>query len=178
MTITVVLTLALTYNWPINQLNVRNAFLNGTLEEDIFMQQPPGFEQADNMFVCKLNKAIYGLKLAPRAWFERFTSTLNKLGFNASQCDSSLFINSTRFHTTYILVYVDDILVEGSSREAISRVSTALNREFSLRDMGQVSFFLGIEVNRTKEGGLHLSQSKYIKDIMSKANMQSARGVV
>lgn len=149
LTISFVLTLALTFNWPINQLDVHNAFLNGKLEEEVFMRQPPGFEQTDKTLVCKLKKALYGLKQAPRAWFEKLTSTLNSLGFIASKCDSSLFFCSTKLYTNFVLVYVDNILVTGISKAVISHIDTALNREFSLRNLGQISYFLGVEVKRT-----------------------------
>ena len=81
VTIRVILTLAITHKWPLQQLDVNNAFLNGLLEEEVYMTQPPGFESSDKSLVCKLNKAIYGLKQAPKAWFERLKVTLLKFGF-------------------------------------------------------------------------------------------------
>jgi len=78
--------------WQIRQIDVNNAFLNGDLEEDVYMQQPPGFETQDSRLVCKLNKAIYGLKQAPRAWFQKLSDILNNLGLNSTKSDSSLFV--------------------------------------------------------------------------------------
>ena len=109
VTIRIILTLALSYGWKLFQLDVNNAFLNRILEETIFMKQPPGFEVTDKSLVCKLNKAIYGLKQDPRQWFDRLKSTLLQLGFVGSKSDSSLFIYRHQLHTVYLLVYVDDI---------------------------------------------------------------------
>lgn len=86
------LTIAVTNNWAIQQIDVNNAFLNGTLEEEVFMQQPPGFESTDKSLVCKLNKVICGLKQALRAWFDKLKSALIQHGFQASRCDPSLFL--------------------------------------------------------------------------------------
>lgn len=91
-TIRIILTLAVTHNWPIQQLDVNNAFLNEYLEEEVYMDRPFGFVSSNPTQVCRLNKAIYGLKQAPRAWFERLTKTLLQFGFRTSKCDLSLFI--------------------------------------------------------------------------------------
>lgn len=117
ITIRIILTIALARGWPVRQLDINNAFPNGILKEDIYMEQPPGFDQsnANSSLVCKLHKAIYGMKQAPRAWFERLNEFLTSLGFLSSKADSSLFIRFTKTSTIYILVYVDDILISGSS---------------------------------------------------------------
>lgn len=95
----------------------------------------------------------------------------------ASKCDNSLFICNSKTHKIFVLVYVDDILVIGNSSQSISSLITALNCEFALLDLGQVNYFIGVEVKRIVEGWLHLCQSKYIKDLLTKAKMQSAKGV-
>lgn len=177
ITIRIVLTLVLTYGWKIHQLDVHNAFLNGKIEEEIFMRQPPGFEHTDRSLVCKLNKALDGLKQAPRAWFHKLTFALEKYGFTYSKCDNSLFICKTKTYAMFVLVYVDDIIVTCNSTQAISALIKALNQEFSLKDLGQLHYFLGVEVKRTTDGGLHLSQTKYIKDFLTKAKMHTAEGV-
>lgn len=141
------------------------------------MCRPPRFEHSDRSLVCRLNKALYGLKQAPRAWFHKLTSALEKYGFTYSKCDNSLFICKTKTYTMFVLVYVDDILVTSSSTHAISALIKALNQEFSLKDLGQLNYFLGVEVKRTTEEGLHLSQSKCIKDLLTKAKMYTAKGV-
>lgn len=91
VTIRLILTLALTNHWKIQQLDINNAFLNGFLDEEVYMDQPPGFSNGNSQLVCKLHKALYGLKQAPRQWFERLKGTLINFHFVASKCDSSLF---------------------------------------------------------------------------------------
>jgi histone deacetylase 1/2 len=121
VTVKTVLTLAVTNKWPIQQLDINNAFLNGFLEEVVYMVQPPGFEATNKSLVCRLNKALYGLKQA-RAWFERLRSTLVKLGFVTSKCDPSLFTLHTTHHIISLLVYVDDIIIIGSSAGLIQQL--------------------------------------------------------
>ena len=102
------------------QLDVQNAFLHGVLEEEVYMRQPPGFEDAKfPNYVCRLDKAIYGLKQAPRAWYSRLSSKLFDLGFKASKSDALLFIYSMSNTIIFMLIYVDDIIVTGSSMEVI-----------------------------------------------------------
>jgi histone deacetylase 1/2 len=93
VTVRLILSLAVSYKWPLKQLDINNAFLNGILEEEVYMVQPPGFETTDSSLVCKLNKALYGLKQAPRQWFDRLTSTLLQFGFKSSKCDLSLHLH-------------------------------------------------------------------------------------
>ncbi|RVX06732.1 Retrovirus-related Pol polyprotein from transposon TNT 1-94 [Vitis vinifera] len=140
-TVRVVFTIALSRNWAIKQLDVNNAFLNGDLQEEVFMQQPQGFidEQNPNL-VCRLHKALYGLKQAPRAWFEKLHRALLSFGFVSAKSDQSLFLRFTPNHITYVLVYVDDILVIGSDTAAITSLIAQLNSEFSLKDLGEVHY--------------------------------------
>lgn len=162
VTIRIILTLALTHGWPLQQLDVNNAFLNGLLSEDIYMQQPQGFESGDKSLVCKLNRALYGLKQAPRAWFERLRDTLLQFGFRNCKCDSSLFSYVHDGTMVYLLVYVDDIILTGNSPAMIKSLSNKLNSVFALKQLGSLDYFLGIEVKQMSNGSLLLTQSKYI----------------
>ncbi|KAJ1686058.1 hypothetical protein LUZ63_017448 [Rhynchospora breviuscula] len=174
-TIRVVLSLAVHHHWLVRQLDVQNAFLHGDLQERVYMAQPPGFvDEAHPNHVCLLSKSLYGLKQSPRAWFHKLCSTLLDIGFCESQYDPSLFISHHDNQLTIILVYVDDILITGSSSILISKYINHLHDKFALKDLGLVHFFLGIEVSSCA-AGLVLSQSKYIMDILSKANMTNAR---
>lgn len=146
VTVRTVLTLVVTNQWSIKQIDVNNAFLNGVLEEEVYMIQPPGFEAADRSLVCRLNKALYGLKQAPRAWFDKLKGSLVQHGFKASKCDPSLFFFHTDSLTIMILVYVDDIIINGNSPSFIASLVKSLNNQFSLKDLGQLDYFLGIEV--------------------------------
>ena len=120
-TIGIVLTIALSRGWSVRQLDINNAFLNGILQEEVFMSQPQGFVDEKHLeYVCRLHKALYGLKQAPRAWFERLHKALLQFGFVSSKADQSLFFRITSTHTIYILAYVDDILVTGSNAEVVT----------------------------------------------------------
>lgn len=124
-----ILAIAIHFNWPIQELDVSNAFLHGILEDEVYMEQPQGFiDTTHPEYVCRLNKAIYGLKQAPRAWFNRLPSFLVELGFIESQVDYSLFT----FHDTnvifMILIYVDDIIITRNKLEAITVLITRLKR--------------------------------------------------
>jgi len=119
-TVRLVLSLAVARGWCLRQLDVQNMFLHGVLEEEVYMRQPPGFENPKcPSFVCKLKKAIYGLKQAPRAWYAELSSKLVALGFVPSKSDTSLFIYSKGGVEIYMLIYVDDIIVTSSSQDAV-----------------------------------------------------------
>lgn len=176
-TIRIVLDIAVTRAWPIQQLDVNNAFLQGTLKEEVYMEQPPGFIDADKPdHVCLLHKAVYGLKQAPRAWYSELKSFLLSLGFHNSLADTSLFIFRDDKEFVYLLVYVDDILITGSSNHHIQRTLQLLADRFSVKDPGDLHYFLRLEAHRTS-AGLHLSQRKYILDILHKHNMINVKPV-
>ena len=157
------------------QLDVQNAFLHGVLEEEVYMRQPLGFEDAKfPNYVCRLDKAIYGLKQAPRAWYSRLSSKLFDLGFKTSKSDALLLIYSMSNTIIFMLIYVDDIIVTGSSMEVIVALLRELRAEFALKDLGDLNFFLGIEVNRI-QGGLFLSQGKYASDILTRVGMKNCK---
>lgn len=164
-------------DWTIRQLDVNNAFLQGTLQDEVYVSQPPVFVDKDRPHhVCRLRKALYGLKQASRAWYEELKHTLIASGFRNSLVDTSLFTLRQGQHIVYILVYVDDIVVTGSSLQLVDKIIQNLATRFALKDLGQLSYFLGIEAQRTP-AGLHLMQNKYILDLLAKTNMQDAKHV-
>ena len=174
-TVRTVLSLALSRSWPIHQLDVNNAFLQGTLSETVYCAQPAGFEDsARPNFVCRLNRSLYGLKQAPRAWYSRFASFLLKLGFTEAKTDSSLFIYHSGADTVYLLLYVDDIVLTASSSSLLQRIISALQHEFSLKDLGQLHHFLGMHVQHTPSG-LFLSQRQYMLEILDRAGMADCK---
>ena len=141
----VVLTFALSHGWPVRQIDVNNAFLNGELKEEVYMNQPQGFEDPSNPnLVCRLHKSLYGLKQAPRAWFAKLNDALLDLGFQSSKSDQSLFVRVTPQHSTYVLVYVDDILITGSHKDTVESLITQLSHRFALKDLGILNYFLRI----------------------------------
>jgi hypothetical protein len=146
-TIQAILALAVHFQWPTRQLDVSKAFLHGNLQEEVFMEQPPGF--VDYRFpnhVCKLQKSIYGLKEAPRAWFTKLPATLLALGFIESKVDYNLFILHHNNVHLYLLIYVDDIIVTRNSISAIQHLVSCLQQSFAMKDLGSLHYFLGIHV--------------------------------
>lgn len=141
------------------------------------MYQPPGYiDKSHPTYVCKLDKALYGLKQAPRAWYARLCAKLLSLGFAASKADTSLFYYHRNGHSMFVLVYVDDIIIASSSPGATDALLRDLHRDFALKDMGDLHYFLGIEVKRTSTG-LVLSQQKYASDILARAGMSNCKSV-
>ena len=168
-TVQIVLSLAVMQKWPLHQLVVKNAFLNGQLSDTVFMEQPPGFiDEKFPLHVCRLRKALYGLKQAPRAWFHRLSTFLFSLGFSCSRADTSLFIFHRDATLLYLPVYVDDIILTGNNPSLISTFIARLNNEFATKDLGQLNYFLGLEVTYTDDG-LFLTQAKYAHDILIRA---------
>lgn len=165
-TICLVLSLAISKNWILRQLDVQNAFLHGVLQKDVYMRHPPGYEdKAFPHHVCKLNKALYGLKQAPRAWYSTLSDKLQQLGFTPSKADTSLFFYNKGKVKMFVLIYVDDIIVASSSVDTTSALLRDLERDFALKDLGDLHYFLGIEVKR-KQGELLLTQERYATDIL------------
>lgn len=127
--------------------------------------------------MCRLKKALYGLRQAPRAWFEKLKGFLVSVGFVVSKFDASLFVRVVSALTLYVLVYVDDIIITGDVPSIIEWFVKLLNSEFSLKDMGDIHYFLGIEVTWSSSGCLHLCQKKYIRDILIRCSMENAKSV-
>ena len=176
-TIRLLLSLAVSRNWSLRQIDIQNAFLHGVLDEDVYMRQPPGFkDSAHPNFLCKLDKSLYGLKQAPRAWFSRLSGMLIKLGFQASKADISLFIFTQDSLQIYILIYVDDIIIVSSSSSVTDKLLQQLRQEFAVKDLGRLNYFLGIEVHHNSSG-LVLTQRKYIHDLLVRTNMDTSKSV-
>ncbi|GJU58200.1 ribonuclease H-like domain-containing protein [Tanacetum coccineum] len=170
-TICTVLSLAVSRQWPIHQLDVKNAFFNGDLSERVYMHQPPGF--VDSRYpnhVCLLQCSLYGLKQAPRAWFQRFAGYATRAGFSSSRCDSSLFIFTQGSQVAYLLIYVDDIILSASSPILLQQIVDSLHKEFDMTDLRALNYFLGISVVRHPTG-LFLSQKKYALQLLEHAHM-------
>ncbi|KAA3479988.1 Retrovirus-related Pol polyprotein from transposon TNT 1-94 [Gossypium australe] len=151
-TIRVILSIAVSRGWSLQQVDVNSTFLNGNLDTEVFIDQPPGYVQYDSTgkpLVCRLKKALYGLRQAPRTWFEKLKSFLVSIGFIVSKSDVSLFVRIKAESTLFVLVY----------------------------DMGGLHYFLGIEVTRSSSGCLHLCQTKYIRDILARTSMINAKSV-
>ncbi|KAJ9553096.1 hypothetical protein OSB04_017141 [Centaurea solstitialis] len=191
-TLHLVLSLAIFHTWSLRQLDINNAFLQGHLKEDIYMDQPSGFiNPSFPNHVCKLNKAIYSLCQASRDWYDELKSYLISLSFKATISDPSLFFLNTHSSLILVLVYVDDIIVIDPSPILgvatlnyhgfqFQHVSTFFIwfrfQQFSLKDLGSLYYFLGVEVVPCHHG-IILSQRKYILDILHKANMRDCKPI-
>ncbi|XP_044326125.1 uncharacterized protein [Triticum aestivum] len=174
-TVRLVLSLAVSRGWILRQIDVSNAFLHGFLAEDVYMQQPPGFEDATYpSHVCKLQRSIYGLKQSPRAWYARLSQRLSQLGFVASRSDASLFIFSQGKIQIYMLVKVDDIVIAGSTPAVVDRLVQSLFASFPIKDLGRLEYFLGLEAS-FHSGGMTLMQKKYALELLHRVNMENCK---
>jgi Reverse transcriptase (RNA-dependent DNA polymerase) len=141
------------------------------------MSQPPGFHDLFNhTHVCKLHKALYVLKQSSRAWYNKLKDTLIAHGFVSSSSYPSFFIYRQKTDVAYLLVYVDDIVLTGNNSILLNQFITILDQKFTIKDLGDLHYFLGIEVQR-HDKGLLLTQSRYIYSILDKAHMQGAKPI-
>ncbi|KAL0368883.1 UNVERIFIED_CONTAM: Retrovirus-related Pol polyprotein from transposon RE1 [Sesamum calycinum] len=153
-------------------MDIKNAFLYGDLNETVYMEQPPGYvaRGEKQRMVCKLKKAIYGLKQSPKAWFDKFSRIIGEFGFSRCQVDHSVFVQTTRSGMVVLAVYVDDILITDSDIVGIEEAKTYLRKHFITKDLGRPRYFLGIEIPHNKHG-VSLSQRKYACDLLQEAGL-------
>ncbi|GKC00221.1 retrovirus-related pol polyprotein from transposon TNT 1-94 [Tanacetum coccineum] len=178
-TIRLMIALAAQKGWTIYQMDVKSAFLYGTLEEDVYVQQPQGYVVKNNEHkVYKLQKALYGLKQAPRAWFSRIEAYFVKEGFTRSSSEHTLFIKTTSDgKLLFVNIYVDDLLCTGNDERMLDEFKCSMKGEFEMTDMGKMRYFLGIEVFQS-QAGIHVSQQKYAVEILARFNMLDCNAVV
>ncbi|KAM1406684.1 hypothetical protein ACFXTH_001331 [Malus domestica] len=131
----VLLSVAINCGWTLYQIDVKNAFLHGELQEEVYMQPPPGYDGIKGNMVCKLHKAIYRLKQSPRAWYAKLSSVPKKAGFLQSNADSSLFIRSGTSGKLLVLIYVDDIIITGDNATEIEALKLSLRQTFAIKDL-------------------------------------------
>ncbi|RVW13780.1 Retrovirus-related Pol polyprotein from transposon RE1 [Vitis vinifera] len=177
-TIRVLLSLPANLYWPLQQFDVKNAFLHGELSEEVYMDLPPGCMVSEKQCqkVCKLKKSLYGLKQSPRAWFGRFTKSMRVFGYHQSNSDHILFLKKQHGKITTLIVYVDDMVVTGNDLEERKALQNYLSREFEMKDLGPLKYFLGIEVSRSSEG-IFLSQRKYALDLLQETGMSGCQPI-
>jgi hypothetical protein len=165
-TIRTIHSIAYLAGWKIQQIDIQNTFLHWLLTEEVYMSQPLGFTHPSYpQHICKLNKAIYELKQAPRAWFSRLTNKLLLIGFTASKANSSIFLFKSKIVMIFILIYVDDIIITASQPLVVSKLPQLLCMDFTVKDLGNLHYFLGVEVQHINSG-LILSQRRYIEDLL------------
>jgi len=157
-------------NLYVHQMDVKTAFLNGDLDEEIYMEQPEGFVLPGNeKKVCKLIKSLYGLKQAPKQWHEKFDSVILSHGFKHNNADKCIYFKFTNDFGVIICLYVDDLLIFGTNMQGVDDTKKYLTSQFKMKDLGEVDTILGIKVNK-HSGGYSLCQSHYIEKVLLKFN--------
>ncbi|KAK6160510.1 hypothetical protein DH2020_003891 [Rehmannia glutinosa] len=159
-------------NFIVYQMDVKSAFLNGLLEEEVYVEQPPGFEQktlGDKVY--KLKKALYGLKQAPRAWYDTLSQFLTDNGFTKGKVDRTLFRIQDGESILLVQIYVDDIIFGSTNKELCDKFSNLMQGKFEMNMMGELTFFLGLQVKQLKDGTF-IYQTKYTKYLMKKFGME------
>ncbi|EOY19734.1 Copia-like retrotransposable element, putative [Theobroma cacao] len=177
-TIRLLVALVAKEKWKLWHLDVKSAFLNGLLEEDIFIEQPKGFiEPGMENRICKLKKALYGLKQAPRAWYARVDNYLCNKGFHMSESKPTLYVCcSSAGKQVIVSIYVDDILVTSLNTELLLKFKKEMMEEFKMTNLGLITYFLGLEFVQA-EKFIILHQQKYATELLKKFKMQNCKAI-
>lgn len=176
-TFRVLLAIANHFGHHVHQMDVKCAFLNGGLNEEIYMSQPEGFENGTAQ-VCKLNRSLYGLKQASRMWNERFDEFMTRIGFKRCLSDHCLYTKNTNAIVCYVLLYVDDLLIVSSEMKVINLTKRLLSDEFEMTDIGAADTFLGVHIERNKdEHTIGMSQTNYFGKMLRKFGMTDCKGI-
>jgi uncharacterized membrane protein YciS (DUF1049 family) len=161
-------------NFKVYQMDVKSAFLNGKLDEEVYVEQPPGFEDQDFLdYVYFLLKAIYGLKQAPRKWYDTLSEFLLENDFVRGVIDKTLFSKKHKNDTLLVQVYVDDIIFGSTNDSLCKRFSKLMQSKFEMSLMGELKFFLGLQVNQRIDG-IFICQSKYVRELLKKYQMEES----
>jgi hypothetical protein len=176
-TLRAILALAAIQDWEMNQMDVKGAFLNGILQEDIYMAQPEGYEDGSQK-ACHLNKTLYGLKQSGREWNKQLNTQLSKLGYNRAYSDPCLYIQKTESDLNLLTVWVDDILSFSTSTKAMQIAKRDISQTFEVTDLGDPKKLVGIEITRDRKNKrITITQTKYIEAILAKYGLQDANPV-
>jgi hypothetical protein len=163
--------------FKVYQMDVKSAFLNGDLSEEVYMEQPEGFKLSDKPnLVCKLKKALYGLKQAPQAWYHRLDTYLKDKGFMRGKTDNNLYIKTENNDLLIILVYVDDIIFGCNKDSLVQWFASAMESEFEMSMIGELPFFLGLQITQRPEG-MFISQEKYLREMLKRFQMEDSKPV-
>lgn len=176
-TVRLLLALAAKYSWEVHHMDVKTAFLNGEINEDVYVAQPEGFEkQGCKHMVYKLLKALYGLRQAPRAWYSKLNKCLIELGFERCPYENAVYSKGTGDDCLLVAVYVDDLLITGANGMKIKEFKQQMEENFEMTDLGKLCYYLGIEVNQRK-GVIELKQSGYAMKLLERAGMRECNPV-
>ena len=173
--IRILLAYAAHHSFRLFQMDVKSAFLNGPIKEEVYVEQPPGFE--DERYpdhVCKLSKALYGLKQAPRAWYECLRDFLIVNAFKVGKADPTLFTKTCDGDLFVCQIYVDDIIFGSTNQKSCEEFSRVMTQKFEMSMMGELNYFLGFQVKQLKDGTF-ISQTKYTQDLLKRFGMKDAK---
>ena len=173
----IILAIAAYFDYEIWKMDVKIAFLNGNLAEDVYMMQPEGFVDPTNAGkICKLQKSIYGLKQASRSWNIRFDEVVKGFGFIKNEEEACVYKKESGSSVAFLILYVDDILLIGNDIPMLESVKTSLKNSFSMKDLGEAAYILGIKIYRDRSKRLiGLSQDTYIDKVLKRFNMEEAK---
>lgn len=161
-------------NFKVFQMDVKSAFLNGELEEEVYLEQPPGFIDPELVdFVYLLFKSVYGLRQSPRCWYETLSVFLIESGFTRGVIDKTLFYKNVKNDLILVQVYVDDIIFGSSNERLCEKFAKLMQDKYEMSMMGELSFFLGLQISQRKDG-IFICQSKYVRDLLKKYNLEDA----
>ena len=172
------LALAVQHDLLLHQMDVVTAFLNGTLEETIYLQQPDGYvQQGKEHLVCKLNKSLYGLKQSPRCWNKVLTEFMKSVGFTQSSADPCIYVRDTS-SLTIVAAYVDDLIIANKTEKEMQEVKQQLQCQFRMKDMGELHYCLGITISHDQTNmTIEMHQKQYILKMLKKYNLTDAKSV-
>ncbi|CAM8908673.1 unnamed protein product [Rhodiola kirilowii] len=156
------------------QMDVKSAFLNGLLCEEVYVAQPKGFEDPHYPdYVYKLKKALYGLEQASRAWYERLTQFLIGMGYTRGGIDKTMFVKKENKHFIIAQIYVDDIVFGSNSQKMVDEFVAQMQSEFQMSMVGEMNYFLGLQVTQSK-GGIFMTQANYARNLVKKFGLDKA----
>jgi hypothetical protein len=175
--IRILLAYACAHNIKLYQMDVKSVFLNGYINELVYVEQPPSFEDEKKPnHVYKLRNALYGLKQAPRAWYERLRDFLLSKGFKMGKVDTTLFTKKLGNDLFVMQIYVNDIIFGSTNQEFCEEVGKMMASEFEMSMIGELRYFLGLQIKQMKNGTF-VSQGKYIKDMLKKFRMDDVKAI-
>ena len=162
--------LAAKYSYEVHQMDVIAAFLQGDIDSDIYVDMPPKWKeilelQKEVGDVCKLSKALYGLRQSPRLWQKKLQNVLNKLGYQTLPSDQAAFINPKITESLIIVTHVDDFLIVAKSSSLVDKFKKDISKYLEIEDLGHAQYFLGVRIQRSNNGAIYLCQDAYIKKI-------------